>query len=423
MFADSPHIRIVPALAGGILLLLLAAVAPAASTPQNGGGLFPWRTDIGAPNRPGTFEHDPLADTYQIGGGGSNMWFGLDALHFAWTQLAGDWRLTADITWPRAGGNAHRKACLIVRSNLDADAVYADAALHGDGLTSLQFREEQGGATHEVQANVTGPATLRLERCGDVVSLKWAGKDGALKPGGGSVRLALQEPAFVGLGVCAHDDTALEEAVFSNVRLERLSHRTVAQPSLESTLEFIDIASKDRRAVYVAPEHLEAPVWSADAKSIAFKRRGGVSRAPLVGGEPVVLDAAAAAAYTQALHEGPQPSPDATWLYFTSAQEGRTHLWRMRADGSSREQLTHGDASDGFPHPSPDGKWVAFLSFSPGPVGTMPDQQVQLCMIPAGGGNAQLLARFQGGAGTLNAPSWSPDSRRLAYVSYRLIHH
>ena len=36
----------------------------------------------------------------------------------------------------------------------DADSAYADVALHGDGLASLQYREEKAAPTHEIQTNV-----------------------------------------------------------------------------------------------------------------------------------------------------------------------------------------------------------------------------------------------------------------------------
>jgi Tol biopolymer transport system component len=40
--------------------------------------------------------------------------------------------------------------------------------------------------------------------------------------------------------------------------------------------------------------------------------------------------------------------------------------------------------------------------------------------VPAGGGEPRVVARLFGGQGTMNVPSWSPDSRRVAFVSYRL---
>ena len=65
----------------------------------------------------------------------------------------------------------------MIRQSLDADSAYVDVALHGDGLTSLQFRETKGAATHEVQANVVKPGRLRIEKRGNYVTM-WLGDGG-----------------------------------------------------------------------------------------------------------------------------------------------------------------------------------------------------------------------------------------------------
>src|SRR4029453_12532090 len=107
----------------------------------------------------------------------------------------------------------------IVRQDLDSDSAYADAALHGDGLTSLQYRAGKGERTYEIQSNVSGPKRLRIEKRGRYVSMSISDKDGKLQPAGGSFRIDLKEPFYIGLGVCAHNNEALERATFSNVEL------------------------------------------------------------------------------------------------------------------------------------------------------------------------------------------------------------
>jgi regulation of enolase protein 1 (concanavalin A-like superfamily) len=164
------------------------------------------------------------------------MWFARDSFHFVWKKMSGDLTLAADITFPEKGVEPHRKACLMVRQDLDAGSAYADAALHGDGLTSLQYREEHGGLTREIQSNVKAPRRLRLEKRGKYVSMSVAREGEDLRPAGGSFRLELSDPFYVGLAVCAHNDDLLETAQFTNVELAELSPRS-SGTTIHSTLE------------------------------------------------------------------------------------------------------------------------------------------------------------------------------------------
>src|SRR5262249_33893376 len=183
---------------------------------------------------------------------------------------SGDLSLTADISFIGQGGAPHRKACLLLRQNLDADAAYVDVALHGDGLTSLQFREAKGAATHEVQANVSAPTRLRLEKRGKYALLYVAAKGEELRFSGAAVRLALDEPSSVGVGVCAHNAAVLEKAQFANLELSTKVPAPTRQPVLYSTLETLAIASTDRRVVYVTPTRIEAPNWLRDGQTLLF---------------------------------------------------------------------------------------------------------------------------------------------------------
>ena len=116
--------------------------------------------------------------------------------------------------------NPHRKGCLIIRQSLDADSVYADAALHGDGLTSLQFRDAKGETTHEVQANGVAPKRLQIEKRGNYVYMSVANDGEDLHPSGSSARIAFEGSFYVGIGVTSHDKDVIEKAVFSNVDLK-----------------------------------------------------------------------------------------------------------------------------------------------------------------------------------------------------------
>ena len=466
-------------------------------------GLFAGQAEVGSPRRPGSLEFDAGRGSYRVAGGGENMWFTNDAFHFVWKKISGDVSLAADIVFPETGGNAHRKGCLIFRQSLEPDSAYVDAALHGEGLTSLQYREAKGARTYEIQSNVSAPKRLCIEKRGKYVSMSIAGAGEALHPAGGAVRLSFEEPFYVGLAVCAHDNTALEAAVFSNVELQAQVAAPGLKAVLASTLETVTVASKDRRVVYWTTNLIEAPNWSRDGW-LYFNTKGHIHRVPVAGGEPQPIDTGFATRcnndhgispdgtqlvisdqsqerrsiiYTlpisggapkrvsalgpsywhgwspdgrtlaycgerngefdifsigvgggeetqlttaKGLDDGPDFSADGQAIYFNSERSGSMQIWRMRPDGGGQEEVTTDDYNNWFPHPSPDGKWIVVLSYEKEVKGHPENKDVLLRLLPAKGGAPEVLARLFGGQGTINVPSWSPDSRKLAFVSYQL---
>ena len=484
-----------------LLALGLAGLCPALNAQTL--GLFEGRNDVGITPRAGLVDYDSGQGAYTVSGGGANMWFTNDAFHFVWKKFSGDVSLSADIWFLGAGGDPHRKAVLLVRQSLDPDAAYADAALHGDGLTSLQYRDTQGSRTYEIQSSVIAPRRLQIEKRGSYVSMSIANAGGELQTAGGSFRLALKDPFYVGLGVCAHDSNAIERAVFSNVRLETPDQGSPKAKRLISTLETVTIASKDRRAIYATTNHIEAPNWLRDG--FLFNSRGRIYKLPLEGGTPQVIDTGFATrcnndhgvspdgkslvisdhsqerhsliyilpiaggaprritksgpsywhgwspdsqtvAYcaerngefdiftipaaggeetrlttAKGLDDGPDYTADGRWIYFNSDRTGMMQIWRMHTDGSQQEQVTSDDFNNWFPHPSPDGKWLVFLSYDNDVKGHPENKDVTLRIMPLSGGKIEVLAKLFGGQGTINVPSWSPDSRKLAFVSYQLV--
>ena len=201
------------------MIFLLVCAAFSQETARAPLGVFEAHADVGETLKQGSVEYDSATGGYRVTGGGANIWSTTDAFHFVWIKVSGDVTIAADIQFIGAGAVAHRKAVLMIRQGLEAGAPYADAALHGDGLTSLQFRTERDKETQEVKAAVSAPQRIRIERHANQFTMYTENSDGALKPSGsGSVEL--QDPVYVGIGVCSHDAGVLETAVFSNVKIE-----------------------------------------------------------------------------------------------------------------------------------------------------------------------------------------------------------
>jgi TolB protein len=118
--------------------------------------------------------------------------------------------------------------------------------------------------------------------------------------------------------------------------------------------------------------------------------------------------------------DGPEGSPDGKWVYFNGSMTGTMHLWRMKPDGTGQEQLTFDQYNNWFPHLSPDGKWIAYISFADDidPTQHPGCKTVSLKLMPIQGGFPRTIAYLYGGQGTINTPSWSPDSRFISFVSY-----
>ena len=489
----------------------------ASATPT---GVFENHADVGSVLHPGTLEYDPAQGTYTVGGGGENIWSTTDAFHFVWKKVAGDVSLAADISFLGKGGNEHRKAVLMVRQSLEADSAYADVALHGNGLTALQYRDEKGATTHEIQTQevqeyIPLPKHLRIEKRGNFVYLFLGDGGKEVHYSGASISVPLQGTYYVGIGVCSHDKDAMEKAAFANVDLAA-NLAPVAKTTLSSALERVTIASTVRHIVYVAPERFEAPNWTRNGTSFLFNRDGRIYRLPVSGGEPALIDTGFANRcnndhgispdqtslaisdqsqgsnqsivyivpieggvprritqkspsywhgwspdgktlafvgqrndefdiYTipvtggeetrlttaKGLDDGPEYSPDGKYIYFNSERTGHMQIWRMRADGSEQEQVTVDDWNNWFPHISPDGAWMVFLSYEPDVKGHPENKGVMLRIMSLSDGKmsdgkasdkkTSALASLFGGQGTINVPSWSPDSKAVAFVSYALV--
>jgi TolB protein len=182
--------------------------------------MFEGQNDMGDVLHPGSAEYDAETKVYTVSGSGENMWFATDDFHFVWKKVsAEDVTLTANVSILGNDGDGHRKGLLMIRQNLDADSAYVDAARHGDGLTSLQFRDQKGTPTRKTESNVLGPARLRIEKQGDCSCLWIAGENESLQFAGGSARVEIRAPFYVGIDVCAHNKDAVQKVAFTDVDL------------------------------------------------------------------------------------------------------------------------------------------------------------------------------------------------------------
>ncbi len=158
--------------------------------------------------------------------------------------------------------------------------------------------------------------------------------------------------------------------------------------------------------------------WSPDGNSIVFcgERNGefDVYKIPSTGGTEVRLTE------TKGLDDGPEYTPDGKYIYFNSVRSGSMQIWRMKPDGSNPEQVTNDGFNNWFAHISPDGKWIVFISFLKEEVQPgihPPYKHVYIRLMPFEGGPIKVIAYFYGGQGSINTPSWSPDSKRIAFIS------
>ena len=469
-------------------------------------GVFEENSDIGNVEIPGSVIYNAENNSYKVSASGKNMWADNDEFHYVWKKISGDVSITSNIKWVGEGVNGHRKACLIIRQDLDPQSAYADIAVHGDGLTSLQYREFFGDITREIKSNIIAPEKVKIAKEGKYISISTGSKDRGLTPSGGSIRLQFKDPFYLGIGVCSHESDITETAIFSNVSIETPEKMPDSLKSIESTLETISVSSFNRTVVFHDQSHFEAPNWSPDGKTLIFNSNGLLYKIPVEGGKPQLIPTGFAKRINndhgistdgkkmvisdqtetgksliysipieggdpqkitplgpsywhgwspdektlvycaerngnydvysipfkggkerrlttaEGLDDGPDFSPDGKYIYFNSVRTGTMQVWRMKADGSDEEQITIDDLHDWFPHPSPDGKWIVYLTFGTDvPANSHPpNKDIMLRLMNLDTKEVSTIAKIFGGQGTINVPSWSPDSQHLAFVSYGL---
>lgn len=504
-------------LALALMTTLIHYVAPLSAQSSTPVGQFDSQIDIGKVKRPGSATYNPKQQEYTIEGSGINMWFDKDQFHMVTKRLKGDFILQTTAHLLGKGVDPHRKLGWIVRSSLDSNSAHINAAVHGDGLTSLQFRRTKGALTEEKKSTLTAADVIQLARHGNTYTMSVA-RNGETFVSEQVTDLDLGDEVYVGLFVCSHNPDVSEKALFTNVRIITPARDNFVpyREYIGSYLELMDVASGHRKVIYQSPESLQAPNWLPNNKSLIYNSKGGLYRfdfnkpapvlinsdfatnnnndhvlsfdgkqlgishhskddsnksvvytMPTAGGKPKRVSPVADGpsylhgwspdshelVYTaqrngefdiykisanggqetkltegKPLDDGPEYSPDGKYIYFNSTRTGTMQIWRMKADGSDEEQITDDGFNNWFPHISPDGKWMTILSFG---TDVKPDdhpfyKQVYLRLLPINAGTPakttpKVIAYIYGGQGTINTPSWSPDSKQVAFISNSVV--
>src|SRR5258706_7954342 len=459
---------------------------------------------------------DKQNQSYQLKGGGYNIWFQRDEFQYAFTNLKGDFILTANFSFEGKGADAHRKIGWMVRESTDEDAAHISAVIHGDGLTVLQWRALRGAYMRDPEDEIFAPkkgyTVLQLERAGKKFIMRAAHLGEPFQQIGSHEMTDMKDEVLAGLFIRSHNAEVIEEPTLWNVRIDqpvREKYDPYKEGFLESRLETMNVFDGKRKIVYETTGRFEAPNWMPNGKKLLFNMDGSLYTIPVEGGQTEKLNTdfanrnnndhgisfngkllaishhreglpgGGSTVYVMPLTggtpklitentpsywhgwaadnkevvyvaqrngskiyqiyknsieggkeiqltshnvghvDGPEYSPDGKYIYYNGSQSGTMQLWRMKPDGSSKEQITFDEANNWFPHISPNGKWIAFLSF---PETINPDehpayQRVMLKLMKADGGPPKVIAYLYGGQGTINVPSWSPDSNFISFVS------
>jgi TolB protein len=373
-------------------------------------GPFTTTTDIGDLSRKTLVSYERSSGIYFISAAGENMWGERDAFGFVSKEMKGDAAIAARVRFMGKSAQAHRKAGVMFRQSLAPDSVYADVVVHGDGLTSLQYRAVAGGPTREIQCAQEAPTAIRLEKRGDWFQVLVANEDGVFGATGCLIKIVLRGTFHAGMAVCAHDNKAFENARFSSVTVgpppERRSVRI-------SALEVVPLDSLDRRVIWYSSSPLEVPSFTARGDAVCFREGGHLMKLMLAGRSeptpvgPENLEECATA----------QPPISAGQRIVGRVDGGRSQIWLEPTEGKDR-QLTANGRNHWQPRLAPDAASFVYLSSAAKADRGRPgagDYLLAQRQLPDG--EERVLAQFYGGPGSLGLSPWSADGRRIVFVS------
>lgn len=234
--------------------------------------------------------------------------------------------------------------------------------------------------------------------------------------------LDLQSKELVVLNSGFADQNNNDHVISPDKKWLAISHVDKNDPSTKSYKSAIYVmpidGGKPRRVTSEVMSFMHG--WTPDSKTVAYtgERNGNfdIYTIGINGGKEKRLTK------TEGLDDGPDYSPDGKYIYLNSYRTGHMQIWRMRANGSKPEQLTFDENSNWFPHPSPDGKWIVYIAYiTDEKQNHFFGKQVKLRLMNVETKEIKdITPVFFGGQGTINVPSWSPDSQKVAFVSYSI---
>ena len=186
----------------------------------SGIGIFENFSDVGPCKIKGSSKFDAKSKTYTLTGAGANIWAKSDEFHFVWKKVTGDFSLQASVAFEGKGVQLHRKMGIMIRETLDGDSPYADVVVHGDGLTSLQYRLKRGDITNQIRAEITGADKLVIIRSSNKIIIR-TGAGTYPDANTAETEIELPETCYVGFFICSHDENVVEKCYFKDVKMKK----------------------------------------------------------------------------------------------------------------------------------------------------------------------------------------------------------
>jgi TolB protein len=419
--------RLAPTPLGTALLALWAvtALGPSPALGQDGRlGPFETHGDIGSPQIAGSAAYNAVSQEFSLSASGVNMWATKDEFHFAWKKMKGDFILQARVELLGQGVDPHRKLGFLVRTSLDADSPYADAAVHGDGLTSLQFRRTKGAITEQVQSSIKAPDFVQLERKGSTYTMSVARFGEPLTTSQLS-DLSLGDEVYVGLFLCSHNPAVVERAVFRDVRIIRPAKDGFVpyRDYIGSVLEVLDLATGHRQALLSSAQPFEAPNWTRDGSALIYNTSG---RDPAVRGRLYRFDLATRQASLIDTGSANRNNNDHVLSFDgatigisdQSTNEGRSTIFTLPTTGGTPKRIT--PLGPSYLHGwSPDGKSLVYTGGRNNLVGAPTGGSLEFDIYKVAADGTGQETNLTNAKGLDDGPEYTPDGKYIYFNSTR----